>query len=187
MSEGRSRSIVFVSFHFPPIQASSGVLRILSFVKHFAAKGWSVTVVTARASAYEHTNPKNVDATPSNVIVRRAWSLNARKHLSVKGRYLGLLAVPDNWATWIPFAYVVTAIQILADRPSAVVTTYPIASCHVVGWLVKLTFGIPWIADFRDPMLQDNYPRGRALRWAYEAIERRAAVNRSFRCPGTGL
>ena len=174
MSGRRGKSIIFVSFHFPPIQASSGVLRILSFVKYFAAKGWAVTVVTARAFAYDDVNPRNIEAIPSKVTVRRAWSLNTRKHLSFRGRYPGLLAIPDNWVTWIPFAYVATAIRIVANRPSAVVTTYPIASCHVVGWLVKLTFGIPWIVDFRDPMLQDNYPRGRALRWAYATIERHA-------------
>ncbi len=166
-----NRSVLIVSFHFPPIQASSGVLRVLSFAKHLAGLLWDVRVVTATTGAYDSVNLKNLDDIPSRVKVLRALSLNTQKHLSIRGKYPGFLAIPDNWVTWIPFAYLVCAVQILRKRPSVVITTYPLASCHAVGWLLKRTFGIPWIADFRDPMLQDNYPKDPRQKWAYRQIE----------------
>src|SRR6185295_398259 len=36
--------------------------------------------------------------------------------------------------------------------------------------------GLPWVADFRDSMTEDNYPRDPALRRAYLRIERRTVA-----------
>jgi len=49
-------------------------------------------------------------------------------------------------------------------KPRVIFSTYPIATAHLIGlWLHRLT-GLPWIADFRDPMAQDDYPADPRLR-----------------------
>ena len=41
--------------------------------------------------------------------------------------------------------------------------TYPIATAHLIGAELQRRSGLPWIADFRDPMAQPNYPRDPAI------------------------
>jgi hypothetical protein len=42
--------------------------------------------------------------------------------------------------------------------------------------------GIPWVADFRDPMAQDGYPAEPALHRAFERIERKTSRIARVRC-----
>ncbi|WP_276678948.1 hypothetical protein [Nitrosomonas europaea] len=37
-------------------------------------------------------------------------------------------------------------------------STYPIATAHLIGLTLQRLTGIPWMADFRDPMVQPDYP-----------------------------
>lgn len=44
-------------------------------------------------------------------------------------------------------------------KPAVMMSTFPIATAHMIGkTLCKLT-GIPWIADFRDNMTDPDFPR----------------------------
>lgn len=167
------RRILVLAFHFPPLQGSSGLLRILSLLKRLRETDWEITVLTASRFAYVHTESSGLKNIPDGVKVVRAFSLHNPKHLSVRGKYIRWLSIPDNWGSWIPFAFVSGAIQILRMRPALLFATYPIASTFVVSSLLKRIFGLPLVADFRDPMLQDDYPRTRLLRSTFASIERR--------------
>ena len=61
-------------------------------------------------------------------------------------------------------------------KPDAIWSTYPIATAHLIGAELHRRSGIPWFADFRDPMAQEGYPAdpwsGRAKR--IEEVLRRA-------------
>lgn len=120
--------------------------------------------------------------------VVRAFALDAQRHLSLFGRYPSLLAVPDKWQSWILGGRVAGARIIREWRPHAIMSTYPIASAHVIGAQLSRRFGLPWIADLRDPMAQDGYPRDERVRRAYLGIER-AIFSRARRVtvtsPGT--
>ena len=56
-------------------------------------------------------------------------------------------------------------------RPDVLWSTYPIATAHVIGADLHRRFGIPWVADFRDPMAQDGYPADPRIWKAFKAIE----------------
>jgi glycosyltransferase involved in cell wall biosynthesis len=58
-------------------------------------------------------------------------------------------------------------------RPKAIWSTYPIATAHLVGLTLSRLTGIPWVADFRDSMTEDDYPRDERQRRAYRWIESR--------------
>jgi glycosyltransferase involved in cell wall biosynthesis len=51
-------------------------------------------------------------------------------------------------------------------------STYPIPSAHLIGYLLHRRFDLPWVAEFRDPMLQRTYPANAWERWAYSRVER---------------
>ncbi|MEZ5566596.1 MAG: glycosyltransferase [Gammaproteobacteria bacterium] len=93
--------------------------------------------------------------------------------MSIKGRYFDFLAIPDRWQSWIPSAILRALISIRRARPDALLSTFPIASAHVVALALHRLTGIPWIADLRDPMDQITYPADPRVRRAYRWIEER--------------
>jgi glycosyltransferase involved in cell wall biosynthesis len=166
------RRILIVAFHFPPVQGSTGVYRALSFAKHLPSHGWDVTVLTSTLNAYPETRAENLSIIPADTRVVRAWTLDTQRHLAIAGRYPQALATPDRWQSWIASGVVAGLGVIRSWRPDAILSTYPIPSAHYIGHALHRMSSVPWIADFRDPMLQDDYPRHPMLRKAYASIER---------------
>ena len=70
----------------------------------------------------------------------------------------------------------------------AIWSTYPIPTAHAIAGSVHRRTGLPWIADFRDPMVLPNDPADPALWRAYQKIEIatvRSATRSVFTTPGT--
>jgi glycosyltransferase involved in cell wall biosynthesis len=168
-----SPHLLIVAYHFPPIQASSGLHRPLAFARYLLSAGWRVTVLTAAERAYEKTYPENIRLIPEGASVIRANAWDTSRHLSVAGRYPRWLALPDRWQSWIPFALLAGASAARKDPFDAVLSTFPLASAHVIGLGLKRLLNKPWIADFRDPMAQDAYPVDVRIRQLYFRLERR--------------
>lgn len=176
-----------VAYHFPPLAGSSGIQRTLRFVQHLPRLGWEPIVLTAHERAYERTNPDLLADVPAGTQVHRAFALDTMRHLRIGGSYLAAMARPDRWVSW-RFDGVRRGIELIRRfRPDAIWSTYPIATAHVIGAELHRRSGLPWIADFRDPMAQDGYPAD-PLTWRqFESIEaealRRARLS-VFTTPG---
>ncbi len=165
-----------IAYHFPPVQGSSGVHRTLKFVRHLPQLGWEPIVLTVRPSAYPSRGADLSREVPDGIVVRRAVSLDAARHLAIRGRYSMWTALPDRWISWLP-AGVLAGIRLVRRyRPHAIWSTYPIATAHLIGWCVARATGLPWVADFRDPMCQADYPTDRRQWRAFEWVERRAVT-----------
>lgn len=165
------KKLLLIAYHFPPFQGSTGIHRTLAFSRYLADYGWDVTVLTAHPRAYPNVSEQDASAVPSHVRVVRAFALDTQRHLSIFGRYPSALAVPDRWQSWIAGG-VMSGSRIIRDwAPDAMMSTYPIASAHVIGARLQRRFGLPWIADLRDPMLQEAYPADPRLRSAYAEVE----------------
>ncbi len=174
-----------VAFHFPPFTGSSGVQRTLRFAQQLPAFGWEPLVLTATESAYEQT--RGDLEVPRELVIRRAFAFDAARQLSIAGRYPGLLARPDRWMTWQFDGMRVGARMIQQFKPLAIWSTYPIATAHVIAARLRARFGLPWIADFRDPMVQDNYPPEPKRRASFQRVEEttlRSASMSVFTTPG---
>ncbi len=179
--------VLMVAYHYPPIQSSSGVHRTLSFSRYLPEHGWRATVLTVSRNALMHWLPKNEAMIPAGVDVIRAWALDTIQHLSIRGKYPGRLAVPDRWITWLVPAVVAGMARILRRRPDVLFSTYPIATAHVIACVLHRLSGIPWVADFRDPMAQDDYPTDARTWRSYRRIEAlavRHAAEIVFATPG---
>jgi hypothetical protein len=180
MSAARRR-VVMIAFHFPPLQGSSGIQRTLRFVQHLPAFGWEPIVLTARPHAYDAVADDLLDDVPPDVTVIRALAPNTARHLAIAGRYPSFLARPDRWKLWRYFGAAAGRRALARYRPVALWSTYPIATAHAIGADLQAGSGLPWIADFRDPMAQDGYPPDRPTWESYRAIESRA-VARAAHC-----
>lgn len=169
------RRVLIVAYHFPPQAGSSGMQRTLRFVQNLPRFGWQPIVLTIAPHAYESVQPESLAEVQSDVVVVRAFGLDAARHMSWRGRYPAWLARPDRWMSWWPDAVVQGWRLIGRHRPAALFSTFPIATAHEIGYTLARR-GLPWVADFRDPMAQDDYPNDVRIRLHYHRLERRVAA-----------
>ena len=165
--------ILYIAFHFPPIQISSGVHRTLAFSRYLAEQGHRVTVLTASKKAYPHYDDRNSTLIPENIEVISAYARDTARHFSLKNRYWGAMALPDRWQSWIIGGLISGLNRMRKHRPDVIISTYPIASAHIIAYLLHKITGIPWIADLRDPMLQQDYPANPRTRKIFAWLERK--------------
>ncbi|MBH9576508.1 glycosyltransferase [Inhella proteolytica] len=163
--------LLMVAYHFPPLAGSSGIQRTLRFVQQLPQFGWQPQVLTAHPRAYERCDVSLLADVPADVPVLRAQAWDTARHLALGGRYLGAWARPDRWASWRFDAVRQGMAWIRRERPRAIWSTYPIATAQRIGAELAQRSGLPWIADFRDPMAQDGYPADPRTWESFRAIE----------------
>lgn len=66
-----------------------------------------------------------------------------------------LLALPDSNRNWIIPATFHAVREIKREKINCVITTSPPVSVNLIGLLVKIITGVKWVADFRDPWLNE--------------------------------
>lgn len=179
MDRENQPAVLMIAYHFPPLRGSSGIQRTLRFSRYLPEFGWRPIVLTAHPRAYDWVGDDLLADVPAGLLVRRAFALNSARHLAVRGRYPRLLAVPDRWVSWIVGGVVSGLSLIRKHSVRALYSTYPIATAHLIGLALHRITGLPWIADFRDPMAQEGYPEDptvwRSFRWIEERTLRGAA------------
>jgi glycosyltransferase involved in cell wall biosynthesis len=170
------RRVLLIAYHFPPLAGSSGIQRTLRFAQQLPEFGWEPVVLSVQPQAYERTADDLLKELPPGLRVERAFGLDTARHLALAGRYPGWLARPDRWISWRPDAVRRGKRLIRELGIQAIWSTYPIATAHVIGADLQAATGLPWIADFRDPMAQDDYPSDPVTREHFLRIEQRAAT-----------
>lgn len=166
-----------IAYHYPPMQISSGIQRTLKFSNYLQAHAWEPIVLTVHPRAYAATTGHQLAEIPEGVHVRRAFALDTRRHLAIKGRHSLWLALPDSWSSWW-LGGVCSGLSLIRKfRPAVIWSTYPIATAHLIGLTLHRLTGIPWVADCRDSMTEDGYPTPPLRRKAYLWIERQMVLH----------
>ena len=180
------KRVLMIAYHFPPIKVSSGIQRTLRFAQYLPENGWSPIVLAPHPRAYIATSDEDMGQL-AGMEVHRTFALDSGRHLSLRGRYPRLAALPDRWSSWWLGAVPAGLNLIRKFRPHVIWSTYPIATAHLIGLTLHRLTGIPWAADFRDPMVQVDYPPD-PLTWkSFHWIERQTAKHASaiiFTTPG---
>lgn len=174
------KRILMIAYHFPPMAGSSGIQRTLRFVRYLPEFGWEPMVLTVHSRAYERTSTDQLADIPEGIVVARAPAFDAARHFALAGRYPKMLARPDRWFSWLPGAVLNGWSLIRKYRPQALWSTYPIATAHRIGHALHHLSGVPWIADFRDPMAQDGYPADPKTWRQFQHIEQQAFTQARF-------
>jgi glycosyltransferase involved in cell wall biosynthesis len=178
----RPRHALFVAFHYPPEASSSGVLRTLKYTRFLPDQGWRVSVIAPERWAYDICDPALEAQIPAGVKVLRTRFLNTKRHLSFRGVYPALLALPDVWIGWLPWA-VRGARQLIRDDPiDLVYSTSPHATAHLIARRIARMADVPWVTDFRDPWIEEPPEPGTPNGLIYRTIDRlleRDVVRRS--------
>jgi glycosyltransferase involved in cell wall biosynthesis len=166
------KRVLVLAYFFPPL-GGGGCQRTLKLVRYLEPHGWASTVVTAREQDYWILDPTllpEVPATAEIIRVGGLTSLRLVRLLSKTGaqiervqadrdresfrrlrRVQSWLLIPDGYRTWAREAQRAATRRIVAGGIDALWTTSSPESAHLAGLAIKRRFGIPWIADFRDP------------------------------------
>jgi glycosyltransferase involved in cell wall biosynthesis len=171
------RTVLMIAYHYPPEGSSSGIQRTLTFTQVLPEHGWQPSVLTAHPRAYTVARPDQVPDIPREVEVVRAFALDSARHLGYGGRHLSFTALPDRWVSWWPGAVAAGLRLIRKHRPSVLWSTYPIATAHLIGRTLQRLSGLPWVADFRDSMTEDDYPPDERQRSIYRWVERKTMAH----------
>src|ERR1700687_267062 len=143
------RRLLMIAHDFPPA-STSGALRALKFVGHLGDYGWAASVVTVRTAAYGSTDPTLLRDLPVHCHVHRAFGFDTKAVLSIRNRYLRLLATPDRYASWFPHG-VASCLRITrTEQPEVLMSTSPPVTAHCIGLAVKRRTKLPWIVELRD-------------------------------------
>ena len=170
------RRILMIAYHYPPVRGSSGIQRTLKFSAYLREHGWDPMILTISPRAYELTSEDQLAEIPKDMVVERAFGLDTSRHLAIGGRYLRVMAQPDRWVTWFPAGVWRGMSMIRRYRPEAIMSTFPIATAHLIGLGLQRLSGLPWIADFRDSMTEPGYPRD-PMTWKVQRALEKSTVH----------
>ncbi|HET9252139.1 MAG TPA: glycosyltransferase [Candidatus Eisenbacteria bacterium] len=166
------KRVLVLAYFFPPL-GGGGVQRSLKLVRYLEPNGWASTVVTAREEDYWILDPTLLQEIPSTAEVVRVGGLTSlrlvrllsrgdagieraqerrdRESFRKLRRAQSWLLIPDGYRPWAREAQRASVRRIAAGGIDALWTTSSPESAHLAGLALKRRFGIPWVADFRDP------------------------------------
>jgi len=170
-------SILLVAYHFPPIAGSSGLRRMVRMARELLSAGFRVHVLSISLNCYARTEEANLAHLPEGVMVHRAPAFDSVSAFAIKGKYPAFFKVPDNYQSWIVSGVCLGLWLVRRYRISWVLSSYPFASAHCIGYFISRWSSARWIADFRDPMAQPGYPSLALQYRAFVWVEQRAIAS----------
>ena len=180
---GSPLRILLIAYAFPP-SADVGGNRIVRFCKYLPEFGIQPTILTvqtqfqkrldhtflappaiqvirtlqyhtpldwyAKWKSRRHPNDsRNYDGKPKPQKTSSTSPRRFRQHL------LSLLSIPDAYWGWYFPAMGAARHLLLDEKFDAIVSTSPPYTAHLIALSLKKRYQIPWIADFRDPWVNN--------------------------------
>ncbi len=186
------KKVLFITYYFPP-SGGSGVQRPLKFIKYLRQFDWEPIVFTIKNGEYPALDETLWKEVPENTTVLRVPAFepykwykkftNKNKTTKIDRNVLetsskswkdriaiwlrGNIFIPDARRFWIRPSIKFLSRYLKENKIDAVISTGPPHSAHLIALAVKEKFGIPWIADFRDPWTKIYYHQHLQLsKWA---------------------
>lgn len=180
------KKVLIITYYWPP-SGGGGVQRWLKFVKYLRLFNWEPIVFAPSNPEMPSVDLSLLDEIPSGVrvITNKIWEPYAvykrftgrnqedkiqTAFLSEKKSKFHLLEdlavwirgnffIPDARRFWIKPSVRQLSQLLTHDPVDILVTTGPPHSVHLIGMHLSKKFGIPWLADFRDPWTNIDFYR----------------------------
>ena len=173
-----ARELLAVSFAYPPA-ASPRAVQVARLLKHLKVR---TTLVCADYDDKDRIDPTRVREAeaPLARCLRVPFARSAPRNLLTRVAYrLDLPLVdrsPDQFTPWKPA--VLSAVEGFLNegdyRPDVLVTFGSPMSDHLIGLTLKRRLGVPWVAHFSDPWVDNPFlPYDPLTRRVNRALERR--------------
>ena len=178
------KRVLIITYYWPP-SGGSGVQRWLKMSKYLPEYGWQPVIYTTENAEYPIIDPSlEKDVPPEAEVIRRhifePYSfykrfLGIKKDETVKAGFIreeakkkgwkeglalwirGNLFIPDARRWWIKPSVRYLKSYLKEHPVDAIISTGPPHSMHLIAMKLKEAFGLPWIADFRDPWTEIDY------------------------------
>lgn len=162
---GRSQ-LLMLAYYFPPM-SESGALRPYRFAKYLSQFGFATAVVTASEPG---PTPlwNDVIAVPER---EDGWRREGLKGWAAM--VLHRLLPYNDRLRWVPSALTAAGATISGGTVRAIISTSPPVATHLAALLLKERYGLPWVADFRDPVAGNPFRCSWRARRLDRYIERR--------------
>ena len=181
-----TQKIMVISHSFPPFLDASSIA-VAKFVKYLERNGCSTTVICGlppRSKRLLSLFDREIDVSlmefvPQNTGVVRVPDTIYEFAIRAMGRFIKTLKLlPDYNFGWFWKASNV-ALKVLREEQAQVLLSYAMpATCSLVGLRVKRVAGIPWVAYFSDPWIDNPYFKyPKVAYFANEKMERRVIEN----------
>jgi hypothetical protein len=167
------RRLLLITHTFPPDNAAAAA-RPGQLYKYLPEYGYRPIAVTAsgHGSANDDGSVYRVPTRDRSIAVSLA---------STFARWFTRYCSPYNDRLgWAPHAAAAAAEIIRSQAVEAIYSTSPFLSAHFAALWLKARFGLPWIADFQDPVC-DNPFRTRRWIFPYDTIVERSFFRRADR------
>ena len=151
----RETRVLMIYYYFPP-RGGVAVQRLVKFCKYLGLSGCIPAVLTSGARYSHFLDESLTEQIPAEVEVH-ATSPSSR---AIEGQFRRL-ALIDAFLPWVPPAIKKAGEVVKSFKPHVIYTTSPPHSQQLIGLYLKLTTGLPWVADFRDPWTHDQRLRTR--------------------------
>jgi glycosyltransferase involved in cell wall biosynthesis len=146
----RVRTLLVVSPYYPPVLGAQSI-RAHKLVAHLPPS-WRIHVVTVDTWPRYSRDEELLRDVPGNVTIHRVSRFFGRER-----RLPRILQTPDRLAQWILPA-LVRGLRIVRRHPVDVLLSLsPPPTAHLVALGLRITTGLPWIADIGDPWLRNPY------------------------------
>ncbi len=167
------RALIII-YYWPP-SGGSGVQRWVKFVKHLRSFGWEPIIYTPENPFVQETDESFLREIPENIEVIRLPVFEIQKYFggtnpsanagdmpgffsnikkSVGNFVRGNFFIPDARVTWVKPSVRFRSEYVAKNKVDVIVSSGPPHSMHLIAQQLKAKFGIPWLADFRDPWME---------------------------------
>ncbi|MBL8173309.1 MAG: glycosyltransferase [Bryobacterales bacterium] len=145
-----SHIVVVFAYHYPP-DTEIGAMRPMRFVKYLRRLGYRCLVVTAA---------KQKEASPDVIHVPDLFASSPGSGFGwhfdrTLRKFLVPGAVGMHWSLQAARAVQAALPSNTAGRVT-ILSTFPPLGTHLAAWRLARKTGLPWIADFRDPMVHPS-------------------------------
>jgi glycosyltransferase involved in cell wall biosynthesis len=151
-------SVLVVAYFFPPL-GGAGVQRTLKFVRYLPEYGWLPYILTVSDKAGQQ-DPSLLAEIPAGIPVYRAPAVRFPAGLAwrVRNFITRWFLMVDEQVMWIPFALSAGRKILRGNREIKLIysSSSPYSS-HLVAQRLQAQAHLPWVADFRDPWLENPY------------------------------
>ncbi len=170
------KKLLMLAYYFPPL-GGAGVLRSVKFAHYLPNFGWQAVVLSVKEGYRECLDPTLLNEVSPDTEIYRTRSLEPRRfslvqksiaarrsqqrswlaQLSIKtlNAIRDLILVPDEQIGWLPFAVVQGLSLARRSDIKIIYSTSMPYTAHLVGFMLKMLCGKPWVVDLRDPWTQN--------------------------------
>lgn len=175
--------VLYLTFFFPPYN-TMGAVRTGKTAKYLEKMGHRVTVISAAPQAFAASLPLEI---PAGHVTRTKWlghprrrrdtvaserseTCRSRRGEAFARRAYREVMVPDEQVGWYPYACRAACRMMKPGDADIILASAGPFTSLLVARTVARRRGLPWVAELRDPWMDNPYRQSSAIR---DALERR--------------